>query len=165
MNRTPRRDLQDRAKRILAQGLAILPDVSVASLARALDESDSTVRAWCDVTRSNQPPLWLLGAPAFPPSLRVFVDDGLAVMRASGRAVASTEDQSNLCTGSVGDLLATIATCMAGDRYITAAEARDALPVAIAAQRAVTAFVERLQERAGVVVEARVVPLHGRAAS
>lgn len=146
-----RTDIQNSTDRLFQQGLAIIPGMSAAVVADALDESVSLVEAWASATRPNRFPAWALAHPRFPADLRAFMETGLRSMHEAKPCRASSpEIAHHITTGAIGEMLAVVARAFVGDGVIDPAEARGALPVALKAHRLLGTFVEELQRRAGL---------------
>ncbi|TAK30975.1 MAG: hypothetical protein EPO40_06175 [Myxococcaceae bacterium] len=146
-----RTDLQRGAKKLLQQAAALLPAVSLKSIADLLDEGQSTVEAWANPERTNNVPLWVLGHPDLPEPVRTYLLSGLDAMR-GGKAAPSVspEAQSHVANGAFGELLMGVASALAGDARIDPEEARSLLPLAVRAHTLLGRFITNLQVRAGV---------------
>lgn len=147
-----RTDVQRATKRLFQQALAILPGVSAATVADALDETESLVEGWASPHRLNHVPAWILAHPKLPADVRAFIDAGLRAMsEATPCRDSSPEVQHQITTGAFGEMLAVVARALVGDNVIDPKEAREALPYALRAYRLLGLSIKALEQRAGVV--------------
>ena len=105
-----------------------LNGLTVERFAELVGVGPSLAKAWFNPTSSNQLPAWPFEHPAIPRAVR---DDfrrlmaGEEPVRVLG--AHTPEDQANVCTGRVGELLTSLAATLR-DRKIDPTEARSLLP-------------------------------------
>lgn len=146
-----RTDVQRAVKSLFHFATGLVPNAR--TVADDLDENVSSVEAWRNTERANQPPLWVLGHPALPRVVRNALLAGLDELAGvSTRGGASPEEHTTVVQGSMGCVLAAMAQALI-DKSYSRAEALELLPLVLRHREHIDHLVGLLQQRAGVVPE------------
>lgn len=128
-------------------------DLSFEQLGVWLDESASTIKAWCDPKRQHCPPLWaLVRLRQCHAGMAAYLDTWMeseARNHAPGPVAHSLEAQMNVCLGSTATVLESHCRAMAGDGRYDLAEGERNLFVLISHRTNVDRAIAKTREFIG----------------